>query len=115
MAKDALTIRPDLLEISKKVFGTLAELRPEHSFSFSLTPEGADALQDAVKIVEWGIGGNKPKLKATALEIMERMVQIEHGRPINVNLTEYEVKSMEEVFLAIEKAAESHNEGVLPE
>jgi hypothetical protein len=115
MAKDALTIRPELLEISKKIFETLSKLRAEKSFSFSLTPEGADALKDAVKIVEWGIGGNKPKLKATAQEIMAEMVLIEHGKPINVNLTEYEVKAMEEVFLAIEKAAESHKEGVLAE
>lgn len=113
MAGDKVKIDPDLLIVAKEVFSTLSEQRAEHSFSFLLTEDGFNSIPDTIKVVEWGIGGNKSKLKATALEILDEIVAVDQGVPINVNLTEYELKSMEEVALALEKAMEEHNEGEL--
>ena len=56
-------INPARLEVAEEIFRTIADLRPERSLSFTLSQEGAEAVQDALMIVEWGIGGNKPKLK----------------------------------------------------
>ncbi len=108
-----MKINPGILDLAKEIFGTLAEQRPEQSLSFVLSDEGGVAVSDAVKIVEWGIGGNKSKLKATALEVLEEMGQVPAGAPININLTEYELKAMEEVVAAIEKAIDSHQNGIL--
>jgi hypothetical protein len=113
MADETVIINPDLLSVAKEVFSTLSEQRAEHSFSFLLTEDGFNSISDTIKVVEWGIGGNKSKLKATALEILEEFATVDQGVPINVNLTEYELKSMEEVALALEKAEESHQDGEL--
>ena len=113
MAGDTVKIDPELLSVSKEVFSTLSEQRAEHSFSFLLTADGFNSIPDTIKVVEWGIGGNKSKLKATALEILNEIAAVDQGMPINVNLTEYELKSMEEVALALEKAIEAHKDGEL--
>ncbi|MFN2146292.1 MAG: hypothetical protein ACK2T7_13140 [Anaerolineales bacterium] len=110
---ETMSINPGILELAKEIFGTLAEQRPEQSLSFVLSDDGEEAVSDAVKIVEWGIGGNKSKLKATALEVLEEMDQVPAGAPININLTEYELKAMEEVVAAVEKAIDNHQDGVL--
>lgn len=110
---DELRINPELLVKAKEIFSTIGQYRPEHSLSFVLSPEGADAVSDTLKIVEWGIGGNKSKLKATALEVLGEINGVPSGAPVNINLTEYELKSMDEVVTAIEKAIENHRDGVL--
>lgn len=107
-------INPERLELAEEIFKTLADLRPEKSLSFTLAVEGAEAVEDALLIVEWGIGGNKPKLKEAALEVVSAINEVPHGQPVNVNLTEYEIKAMGEVVEAVNKAGESHKEGVLP-
>ena len=113
MTKDEIRIDPDLLKTAREIFSTISEQRPEHSFSFVLTEEGYKALNDAVKVVEWGIGGNKPKLKETALEHLSAFQSVSQGNPVNINMSEYELKSMGEVVEAIDKALESHADGLL--
>ena len=108
-----VTINPERLELAEEIFQTLAELRPEKSLSFTLSAEGAEAVQDALLTTEWGIGGNKPKLKEAALEVLGAINEVPQGQPVNVNLTEYEIKAMGEVVDAVKKAADSHQEGVL--
>ena len=113
MTENYVKINPELLEIAVDVFKTLSEQRAEHSFSFLLTEDGYNAVPDVIKVVEWGIGANKSKLKTTALEILTEIAEVEQGVPINVNMTDYELKSMVEVAQAIEKALESHDAGEL--
>jgi len=110
---DEMRINPELLGLAKEIFTTIAEQRPEHSISFMLSNEGAEAVSDTIKIVGWGIGGNKPKLKSTALEVLDEMSQVPAGGPVNINLIEYEMKAMEEVVAAIDKAIDGHVDGVL--
>jgi hypothetical protein len=114
MAKtEEITIDPEITEIAQDIFTELSSLKPETSLSFTLTDQGADAVSQAIVLAEWGIGGNKSKLKETALENLAAMDQVPAGEPVNVNFTEYEVKSMGEVLAAIEKALEKHEDGVL--
>lgn len=113
MSTEVLTIDVSTVEKGKEIFTALSELRPEKSFSFVLTEEGVEAIQEAKKLADWGIGGNKPKLKETALECLEGIGTAEAGDPVNVNFTEYEIKSMAEVLSVIEKALEIEEDGVV--
>ncbi len=113
MAK-TITIDPHLVTVAQDMFSEIIQVRPEHSLSFRLTEEGVGAVNEALKLAEWGIGGNKPKLKATAIEYLEPMSELKSGDPVNLNFTEYEIKAMQEVLAVIEKALEEHEEGELP-
>ena len=114
MAKnEEIQVNLEAVELAKEIFEQLSQVRPEHSLSFVLNEEGTAAIIESIKIAEWGIGGNKPKLKATALEILGEISEVETGDPVNVNFTEYEVKSMNEVYEVIVKALEDHEDGVL--
>lgn len=110
---DEINIKPEIVKIAHVIFSEFASMKPERSLSFSLTEEGVDAISEAKKLAEWGIGGNKPKLKETALEYIEDLEDSNPGEPLNVNFTEYEIKAMGEVLSVIERAMENHEEGVL--
>ena len=53
-------------------------------------------------------------MKATALEILNAIEEVPVGEPVNINLTEYEIKSMGEVHDVLGKALETHEDGILP-
>jgi hypothetical protein len=111
--KKEVQINPEVVGVAQQIMEHLAQVRPEHSLSFVLNAEGVSAIDESIKIAEWGIGGNKPKLKATALEILNSISEAEPGDPVNVNFTEYEVKAMEEVLDVLGKALETHEDGLL--
>ena len=108
-----ITIDPGFVEVAQNIFSEFVALRPEHSFSFSLTDQGVGAISEAKKLADWGIGGNKPKLKETALDCLDVLEEANAGDPVNVNFTEYEIKAMSEVLSVIEKALDEHEDGVL--
>lgn len=54
MSTEVLTIDVPTVEKGKEIFTALSELRPEKSFSFVLTEEGVEAIQEARK--NWPIG-----------------------------------------------------------
>ena len=112
-SKDEVQINPEIVEIAQNIMEQLVTVRPEHSFSFVLNDEGSQAIEESIKIAGWGIGGNKSKLKATALEILDSISEIPAGEPVNVNFTEFEVKSLGEVYDALGKALEKHEDGIL--
>jgi hypothetical protein len=113
-AKDEIKINPEIVEVAQNIMEQLVTVRPEHSFSFILNDEGSQAIEESIKIADWGIGGNKSKLKATALEILDSINEIPAGEPVNVNFNEYDIKSLGEVYDALGKALEKHDEGLLP-
>lgn len=110
---EEIVINPEIVEVAQNIFTEFANLKPERSLSFSLTQAGVDAIAEAKKLAEWGIGGNKPKLKETAMEYLEDLEGASAGDPVNVNFNEYEIKAMAEVLSVIEKALEEHEDGVL--
>ena len=110
---DEIKIKPEIVRIAHVIFSEFSNLKPERSLSFSLTDEGVEAINEAKKLADWGIGGNKPKLKETALEHLEILEKSKAGEPVNVNFTEYEIKAMGEVLAVIEKALEIHEDGIL--
>ena len=110
---DRIEINVVDLGTAVEIMEALADLKPLTSFSFSLNEEGVSAVNEVLRLVEWGIGKNKPKLKKAALEVMLPLIEPEPGTPLNVNLTEYEVKSMVEVVALIVRALDKHKDGVL--
>ncbi|MCB2179866.1 hypothetical protein KQH54_01950 [bacterium] len=110
---EEIKIDPIITEIAQNIFTELANLKPETSLSFTLNEQGSNAISQAIALAEWGIGGNKPKLKEAALENLNAIDEIPPGEPVNVNFTKYEVKAMAEVLSVIEKALETHTDGVL--
>ena len=111
--KDSIDLKIESIEIAQQVVGTLAGIKPLNSLSFTLSEDGLGAVNETVKLVEWGIGKNKSKIKRAALEILNPLAESEPAKPLNVNFTELEVKSMEEVLELIERALEKHKDGVL--
>ena len=113
MPAEVLTINVPIVEKAKEIFSALSELKPEKSMSFVLTEEGIEAIQEAEKLAEWGIGGNKPKLKLAAIDCLEMIGAGEAGEPVNVNFTEYELKAVAEVLAVIDRALVNQEDGVL--
>lgn len=111
--KDRIELKIDKIEIAQQIVGTLAGIRPLNSLSFTLSENGVDAVIETVKLVEWGIGKNKSKIRKAALDILKPLAESEPAKPVNVNFTEPEVKSIGEVLELIERALEKHKDGVL--
>lgn len=100
-------------ETAREIVETIANIKPETSLSFTLSSEGLRAVMASLQLIDWGIGKNKPKLKAAALEVITPLADAEPGLPNNVNLTEFELKAMEEVLAVLERALSKEKDGVI--
>jgi hypothetical protein len=112
MSKE-LEINEKALGIGLEIVQNLSELKPLSSLSFTLSNEGVEAVDEVLTLSEWGIGKNAYKLKEAALEIFNDILEHPMGAPINVNLTEYEIKAMKTVMELIESSLDKHTNGVL--
>jgi hypothetical protein len=108
-----LEINKETLSIGLEIVQCLSDLKPLSSLSFTLSNEGVDAVNEVLALVEWGIGKNAYKLKEAATEVFTDILEHPDGTPVNVNLTEYEIKAMEKVTDLIEKSLDKHTNGVL--
>jgi len=111
--KNQIEINIESIQIAQEIIETFTRLKPLSSFSFTLNPDGLAAVNEVLRLIHWGIGKNKPKLKDAALDVLAPLVESEPGMPNNVNLTEFEIKSMEEVLALIERALSKHKDGVV--
>lgn len=101
------------MAIGLEIVQSLSELKPLSSFSFTLSNEGFDAVNQVFALAEWGIGKNAYKLKKSALKVFNDILEHPNGSPINVNLTEYEIKAMKTVMSLIERSLDNHTNGIL--
>lgn len=108
-----LEINEESLGIGLEIVQQLSELKSLSSFSFTLSDEGVDAVNEVLELTEWGIGENAYKLKEAAIGVFSDILEHPDGAPVNVNLTEYEIKAMEKVTDLIERSLDKHNDGVL--
>ena len=111
--KKNIEIDVDRLNQSREIVENLIELKPYTSLSFVLNDDGFAAIEETISLAEWGIGRNKTRIKEAALRVLNRLVAHPAGSPLNVNLTEKESESMDEVLWQIDRALEQHREGVL--
>jgi hypothetical protein len=101
---DRIEIKIEDLQTAQEIVGRIAKIKPLTSFSFTLKGEGLTAIKETLRLVEWGIGKNKPKLKEAALDVLSPLIDADQGLPINVNLTEFEM-------LLIERSISKHKDG----
>jgi hypothetical protein len=111
--KKNIEIDVERIHQSREIVGNLVELKPFTSFSFVLNSDGYAAVEEVISLAEWGIGRNKARIKEAALRVLNRLIAHPAGTPLNVNLTEKEADSLEEVLAQIDRALEHHKEGVL--
>ncbi len=116
MAEDMsqIEINVESIQTGHKIVETFANLKPLSSLSFTLNTDGLAAVSEVVRLVHWGIGKNKSKLKDAALDMLLPLAESEPGIPNNVNLTEFDIKAMEEVLTLIDRALSKHKDGVVP-
>jgi len=107
-----LEINEESLNVGLEIVQCLSELKPLSSLSFTLSNEGVDAVNQVFALAEWGIGKNAYKLKESALKVFNDILEHPDGAPINVNLTEYEIKAMNMVMDLIDRSLDKHTNGV---
>ncbi|MGD8458588.1 MAG: hypothetical protein PVF83_19600 [Anaerolineales bacterium] len=110
---DRIEIKIEDLQTAKEIVEKIAGTKPLTSLSFTLNGDGLSSLKETLRLIDWGIGNNKPKLKEAALDVLSPLIDVDQGVPINVNLTEYEIKAMEEVLALLERSISKNKEGVV--
>jgi molecular chaperone DnaK (HSP70) len=111
--QNKIEINVESIQTAQEIIEAFTGLKPLSSFSFTLSMDGQDAVNEVLRLVEWGIGKNKSKLKDAALGVISPLAESVPGLPNNVNLTEFEIKSMEEVLSLIERTLSKHKDGVV--
>lgn len=106
-------INEESLGIGLEIVQCLSEIKPLSSFSFTLNDAGVDAINEVLALTEWGIGKNAYKLKEAAMDVFSDILEHPDGAPVNVNLTEYEIKAMNKVTDLIERSLDKHTNSVL--
>ena len=101
------------IQTAQEIFGAIVKIKPLTSLSFTLSNEGLTAVNETLRLIEWGIGKNKPKIKEAALSVLSPLVDSEPGMPNNVNLTEFELKALGEVLSVLERALSKNKDGVV--
>lgn len=110
---DQLEIHIEDIQTAQEIVGEIGNLKPLTSLSFTLSAEGLSAIKETLRLIEWGIGKNKSKLKAAALEVISPLADSDPGVPNNINLTEFEIKAMEEVLAVIGRAISKYKDGMV--
>ena len=111
MAKE-LEVDGSVLYNSLEVMQGIAGFQPFSSISFLATENILEAVEEASELVDWGMAKNMHKMKETALDIMESITEADPGDPVNLNLDEYELKSIAAVAELIERTLEEKKDGV---
>jgi hypothetical protein len=109
-----------VLEIDVKNLGygleiiqQITDFKPYSSHSFQLSPKGFDAVGEVKQLAEWGMGNNMYKMKEAALEILESILACSPEEWVNMNLTDYESKSLGAVEKLIERSLKKQEDGIL--
>lgn len=111
MAKD-IVVDGSVLNIGLEIMQGIAGFQPYSSISFLATENILEAVEEASDLVDWGMAKNKHKMQATVLEIMEFITEAEPGEPVNLNLDDYELKSIAAAADLIERTLDERKDGV---
>ena len=111
MAKD-LVVDGTILKTGLEVTQGIAGFQPYSSISFLATEHILEAVKEVSELVAWGMAKNMQKMKETALEIMEHISEANPGEPVNLNLDDYQLKSIAAAADLIERTLEEKKGGV---
>ncbi len=101
------------LEYGLEITQQISTFTPYTSYSFQLSVKGFDAVREVRKLAAWGMGKNMLKMKDAALEILDSILTYSQDERVNMNLTEYECKSLAAVVALIERSLKKQKDGVL--
>jgi hypothetical protein len=101
-----------VLNTGLEVLQGIAGFQPYSSISFHATEKILNAVTEASKLVDWGMAKNMQKMKETALDIMEYIQEAQPGEPVNLNLDDYELKSIAAAADLIERTLDEQKDGV---
>jgi hypothetical protein len=90
----------------------ISEFQPYSSISFLATDQILGAVVEVGKLVDWGMAKNMQKMKSAALEIIEIITESMAGDPVNLNLDDYQLKSISAVVDLIERTLDEGKDGV---
>ena len=107
-----LQVDEALIKTGLGVINELADFQPYSSISFMMTDQIFSALQEGRRLADWGMAKNKPKMKEAALDIIDEVLLVSPGNPVNLNLDEYQLKSLGEVVSLFSAALENKKDGL---
>ena len=100
------------LQFGLEIIQEISSFRPYSSISFPLTERILDSLKEISRTVDWGMAKNKHKMKATVVEILEKLARGSPGEPANLNLTKYERKSFKAAGKLLKRILNGEKEGI---
>ena len=84
--KSTLEINVESLEIGLAIVQELTYIKPYSSLSFKLRQEGFEAIKEVIQLTERKMGKNMYKLKKSALEFLNYLIEYPPGEPLNDSL-----------------------------
>jgi hypothetical protein len=111
MAK-IIQVDGDRLTLGLAIMQGIAEFQPYSSISFPSSEKVLTAVDEVSELVNWGMAKNKQKMKETTLEILDHISEVDPGEPVNLNLDDYELKSIAAAADLIERTLDEKKEGI---
>ena len=109
---DILQVEESLIRTGFEIFDQIAAFQPFSSISFLKTDRIQESIRETQRLVDWGMAKNKPKMKEAALMVIDQMMSVARGDHINMNLDDYQLKSLAEVSSLLERALENKITGL---
>lgn len=100
------------IEIGQRIIQEISQFQPFSSISFFATDEILQTLEEVRLLVNWGMAKNKPKMKAASLDILDIILNTLPGDPVNLNLDEYEHKSVAETAALLKRSLKVKIDGL---
>lgn len=108
----SLQVDGSKLKAGQMIIQEILQFQPFSSISFFIKENNLQALQETRLLLDWGMAKNKSKMKAASLEIIDLILSTSPGNPVNLNLDEYELKSLAEAGSLLQRAFEQKIEGL---
>lgn len=108
-----LEVNAEDLEYGLEIVREISRFQPYSSISFELSDRIISAIEQTIQLTDWGMAKNKHKMKETAAEILDTIVDGSPGEPVNLNLTKYERKSIRAVVKLVKRVLENKKDGVV--
>lgn len=91
------------IQLALQIITTLNSIPPHTSLSFVLDQSGLDALQEIAEIVEEKFPKNMTNMRAAAIETLAPLTEGHPNVPLNVNLTEEDIKALQKIQEILER------------
>lgn len=92
-----------IYSIGREIVSVLAGLQPGKSFSFILNEQGISALKALCQLYEEKIPQNMTRIKESLDQILLPLSNEEPGIPLNLNLSEDDIRAMEKVLDLVDR------------